>query len=40
MHFEMHDSFDSLSPLYPPMRRSVDLIGNRYQPDIKVEDLK
>lgn len=38
--FEMRDSFDSQSPLYPPMDRSVDLIDTRYQPDIKLDDLK
>ena len=40
MRFEMRDSFDAQSPLYPPMRRSVDLIDTRYQPDIKPEDLR
>ena len=40
MRFEMLDSFDSQSPLYPPMRRSVDLIDTRYQPDIKPEDFR
>lgn len=40
LRFEMRDSFDSQSPLYPPMRRSVDLIDTRYQPDIKPEDLR
>ena len=34
------DSFDPQSPLYPPMSRNVDLIDTRYQPDIKLDDLK
>ena len=34
------DGFDSQSSLYPPMRRPVDLIDTRYQPDIKLDDLK
>ena len=28
------------SPLYPPPRPSVDLIDTRYQPDIKLDDMK
>ena len=40
LRFEMPGSFDSQSPLYPPMRRPVDLIDTRYQPDIKLDDLK
>jgi hypothetical protein len=34
------DSFDSQSPLYPPMRQPVDLIDTRFQSDIKLDDLK
>jgi hypothetical protein len=34
------DSFDSQSPLYPPVQRRLDLIDTRYQPDIKLDDLK
>ena len=34
------DSFDSQSPLYPPMRLNVDLIDTRYQPDINLDNLK
>jgi len=37
---EFIDVFDSTDPLYPPPRRSVHLIDTRYQPDIKLDDLK
>ena len=35
------DSLDSQNPLYPQMmRRNVDLLDTRYQPDIRLDDLK
>src|SRR5688572_20829483 len=32
--------FASPNPLYPPTRRSVDLIDMRHQPDIRMDTLK
>jgi hypothetical protein len=34
------ESFDAPSQLNPLMRQNVDLIDTRYQPDIKLDDLK
>ena len=34
------DNFDSQGPLIDPLQWRVDLIDTRYQPDIKLEDLK
>ena len=34
------DSLDPQSPLYTPMRQPMHLIDTRYQPDIKLDDLK
>jgi hypothetical protein len=34
------DSFDSQSPVYSPMRQPMHLIDTRYEPNIRLDDLK